>query len=164
MALDPNIRPVIDISSLPDISRDEYEFHDTSFFQSQAGRTVHLPSPTEVLRDHPNLSDGVAIYENLNLVVKFNDSRFLRREEAQALRAIRQAFPEGEVPVPEVFGWRVCRHRTFLYMSLIVGKTLREAWPLLTQDDKSAISTELSHIVTALRWVSPTPSGPFIGA
>ncbi|KAI0542880.1 hypothetical protein GGR58DRAFT_509745 [Xylaria digitata] len=137
MALDPNIRPVIDISPLPDISRDEYEFHDTSFFQSRA-----------ILREHPNLRDGVVIYEDLNLVVKFNDSRFLRREEAQALRAIRQAFPEGEVPVPEVF----------------VGKTLREVWPLLTNDDKSAISTELSHIVTALRRISPGPSGPFIGS
>ncbi|KAI0867233.1 kinase-like domain-containing protein [Hypoxylon argillaceum] len=164
MALHPNMRPVIDISSLPDISRDEHEFHDTSFFQSQAGRTVHLPSPTEVLREHPNLSNGVAIYEDLNLVVKFDDLRFLRREEAQALRAIRQAFPDGEVPVPEVFGWKVCGHRMFLYMSLIVGKTLREAWPLLTKHDKIAISTELSHIVTALRRVSPDPSGPFIGS
>ncbi|KAI1144714.1 hypothetical protein F4825DRAFT_467884 [Nemania diffusa] len=149
MALHPNMRPVIDISSLPDISRDEHEFHDTSFFQSQA--------------EHPNLSNGVAIYEDLNLVVKFDDLRFLRREEAQALRAIRQAFPDGEVPVPEVFGWKVCGHRMFLYMSLIVGKTLREAWPLLTKHDKSAISSELSHIVTALRRVSPDPSGPFIG-
>ncbi|KAJ8127628.1 hypothetical protein O1611_g6007 [Lasiodiplodia mahajangana] len=164
MALDPNIRPVIDISSLPDITRDEYDFHDTSFFQSQAGKTVHLPSPAQVLRDQPNLNCGVAIYEDLNLVVKFNDSRFVRREEAQALRAIKQAFPDGEVPVPEVFGWRVYDRRTFLYMSLAVGKTLREAWPLLTKDDKSAISTELSHIVTALRRVSPGPSGPFIGS
>ncbi|KAI0977354.1 kinase-like domain-containing protein [Xylaria arbuscula] len=163
-ALDPNIRPVIDISSLPDISRDEHDFHDTSFFQSQAGRTVHLPSPAEVLRDHPHLYKGVAIYQNLNLVVKFNDSRLLRREEAQALRAIRQAFLDGEVPVPEVFGWRVYGDRTFLYMSIVVGKTLHEAWPLLTKDDKNAIATELGHIVTALRRVAPDPSGPFIGS
>ncbi|KAI8622871.1 hypothetical protein F5Y19DRAFT_460798 [Xylariaceae sp. FL1651] len=39
--------------------------------------------PTEVLRKHPNLYHGVAMYKNLNLVVKLNDPRFLRREEAQ---------------------------------------------------------------------------------
>ncbi|KAI1312840.1 kinase-like domain-containing protein [Xylaria venustula] len=164
MALDADIRPVIDISSLPDISRDEYDFHDTSFFQSQAGRTVQLPSPTEVLQRHSGLRRGVVTYEDLNLVVKFNSSHFLRREEAQTLRAIKQAFPEGEVPVPEVFGWRVYDGCTFLYMSIVVGKTLREAWPLLTKDDKSAIATELGHIVKALRRVSPDPSGPFIGS
>ncbi|KAI3320457.1 hypothetical protein HD806DRAFT_538294 [Xylariaceae sp. AK1471] len=43
MALDPNIKQVIDISSLPDISRHEHEFHDTSFFQSQAGSISRGP-------------------------------------------------------------------------------------------------------------------------
>ncbi|KAL2754567.1 hypothetical protein ACRALDRAFT_1076220 [Sodiomyces alcalophilus JCM 7366] len=160
MVPNPETQPVIDIPSLPDISLQEYDFHDTSFFQSN----TKLPSPAEILRQHPNLEDGIVTFEHLNLVVKVKDSRFLRLEEAQTLRAVRHAFPRGDVPVPEVFGWRIYYHRTFLYMSLVAGKTLRQAWPCLTKEDKKSISAELGHIVTALRQVSHGSSDRFVGS
>ncbi|KAL2204481.1 hypothetical protein CC79DRAFT_1278988 [Sarocladium strictum] len=68
---------------------------------------------------------------------------------------MRQVFSQGEIQVPEVFGWR--RHSTqhgdqlFVYMSLIEGQTLRVAWPSLTEDDKVAIQSDLRHVVKNLR-------------
>lgn len=94
------------------------------------------------------------------MAVKIDDASYLNLEEAQTMRAIQQAFPNGEVPVPEVFGWRTHGTQIFIYMSIISGKTLREAWPLLTQDEKRLIQSDLSRIAGALRKISPYSSNP----
>jgi hypothetical protein len=73
------------------------------------------------------------------------------------MRAIRQVFPNGEVPVPEVFGWRKHGDQVFIYMSIIHGKTLREVWPLLTEDDKRSIQSDLSGIIASLRRIAQDP-------
>ncbi|KAM0425331.1 hypothetical protein ACHAPT_009387 [Fusarium lateritium] len=85
------------------------------------------------------------------MAVKINYEPYLRLEEAQTMWAVRKLFPNGEVPVPEVFGWRKYGGRVFIYMSLIPGKTLREAWPSLTIGDKNSLQARLREIVTSLK-------------
>ena len=96
--------PYIDISSLPDISQPEYDFLDSSFFQDDATR--QLPTPAFIFDHRPYGGRGVEKFEELGLAVKYGPSDYLRLEEAQTLYAIRKAFPNAEIPVPEVFGWR----------------------------------------------------------
>lgn len=99
------------------------DFHDTSFFESNGPSLPQLPTP-EILQQHPDLSDGVVKFEHLNLVVKAGYADYLRLEEAQTMQALRQAFPDNEVPVPEVFGWKTSGEQVFIYMSLIYGKDI----------------------------------------
>ncbi|KAK4544874.1 hypothetical protein LTR36_003778 [Oleoguttula mirabilis] len=80
------------------------------------------------------------------------------------MRALRQAFPQGEVPVPEVFGWRRHEGQNFIYMSLIHGPTLREAWSSLTEGDKQSISVGLSGIVWSLQQITHDSPGMLIGS
>jgi hypothetical protein len=163
MAAKGTRRPLIHIPSLPDISRAEIDFHDTSFFSSSQLPFPQLPTPASILAQCPDHGANVIKFEHLNLAVKVGDSSYLRLEEAQTMRAIRQAFPHNDVPVPEVFGWRKYEDQTFIYMSLIRGQTLREAWSYLTEEDKESICGELSCVVAALRRITQGSSGLFIG-
>lgn len=156
-------RPRIDISSLPDSSEVEIDFHDTSFFQLSPDPFPQLPTPASILEQWPDHGGGVIKFEHLNLAVKLGDSSYLRLEEAQTMRAIRQAFPHHDVPVPEVFGWRKYGDQNFIYMSLVRGQTLREAWQSLTEADKESICGELSRIVAALRQITQDSPNRFIG-
>ncbi|KAL7917162.1 phosphotransferase enzyme family protein [Trichoderma austrokoningii] len=146
MASDGSCKPYLAISTLPDISKAEMDFLD-SFFQSDQFPRPQLPTPASIIHNHPTIKE-------LNMVVKINHASYLRLEEAQAMCAIRQVFPNGEVPVPEVFGWRRHGNQVFLYMSLIHGPTLREAWPSLTEDDKLSIRNQLGQIVASLRRIT----------
>ncbi|RSL82348.1 hypothetical protein CDV31_016943 [Fusarium ambrosium] len=164
MPLNNKQQPYIDISSLPDVSKPEVDFHDTSFFQSESDTCPQLPTPAWILKQWQNQGSGVITIDHLNLAIKFGDSSYLRLEEAQTMRAIRQAFPQSDLPVPEVFGWRKYGDQHFIYMSLIRGKTLREAWKSLTRADKESICDELSRIVIALRQITHTSPQRFIGS
>lgn len=161
MAIRGNSLLRIDAASLPDASNLEVNFYDTSFFRSNSSHLPQLPSPASILQQHPHHGASVVKYAHLNLAVKFGDASYLRIEEAQTMRALRQLFVHGEVPVPEVFGWRRHGDQNFIYMSLITGLTLREAWPLLDDNDKGSICDDLSRIIKSLRTL--TPSHPFIG-
>jgi hypothetical protein len=164
MAAKGDDQPLIDISSLPDISKAEADFHDTSFFQCDPSLPLpQLPTPASLFQESPDRGYGVIRNERLKLAVKYGSPDDVRLEEAQSMRAIRQAFPHNDVPVPEVFGWRKQERRTFIYMSLIGGPTLRQVWSSLTDADKESICCELSRIVTALRRVSQGSSDRFIG-
>lgn len=155
--------PLIDISSLPDVSRAEIDFLDTSFFNSGQLPIPQLPTPAWVRQQGSRRGARVVKFEHLNLAVKLGPSSYLRVEEAQTMRAIWQLFRHDEVPVPEVFGWRKYENWTFIYMSLVRGPTLREAWPSLTEGDKELISGELSRIVAALRRINQGSPSRFIG-
>ncbi|KJZ75108.1 hypothetical protein HIM_05594 [Hirsutella minnesotensis 3608] len=156
--------PRIDIRSLPDLSKAEVDFHDTSFFLCDPKTCRQLPTPSSLLEQWPALGSGVIKIEALHLAVKFGNSSDVRPEEAQVMRAIRQAFPDKDVPVPEVFGWRKLGDLNFIYMSLVPGQTLRQAWTSLTQADKNSICSELKRIVAALRRITPDRSIRFIGS
>ena len=118
-AKDPN-RHLIDIFALPDISRAEIDFDDTSFFSSRQLSSPQLLTPASILQQYPGQS--VIKFEHLNLAVKVENSSHLRLEEAQTMQAIRQAFPHKVLPVPEVFGWGKFGEQTFIYMCLIRGQ------------------------------------------
>jgi aminoglycoside phosphotransferase (APT) family kinase protein len=67
------------------------------------------------------------------------------------------------VPVPEVYGW--CREQgeTFIYMQLVEGITLEQAWPNFDIEDKYEICQQLQRILENLRLLKQDPSSPFIG-
>lgn len=79
------------------------------------------------------------------------------------MMAMRQAFPNGEVPVPEVFWWRRYEDQVFIYMSLIRGQTSREAWPSLGDTDKEVIYGDLARIVSLLKQIDQESLEHFIG-
>ncbi|KAK7430658.1 hypothetical protein QQZ08_002700 [Neonectria magnoliae] len=160
MAPNGTCQPYIDISTLPDISKAEMDFLDSSFFQSDKSPRPQLPTPTSIIQQYGDGGARVVKIESLNIAVKINHASYLRLEEAQTIRVIRQIFPNGEVPVPELFGWRRHGDQIFIYMSLIHGQTLREAWSSLTEDEKVSIRNELGQIVTSLRL--DYEEGPFL--
>lgn len=90
MATKPAGRPCIGIASLPDTSVAEMDFRDTSFFRDEPLRL--LPSPASILQQFPDKGAGVVKFEHLNVAVKFGDSSYLRLEEAQTMRAVKQVF------------------------------------------------------------------------
>ncbi|KAL5586745.1 hypothetical protein FOBRF1_016615 [Fusarium oxysporum] len=149
----------IDVSALPDISQPEMDFLDSSFFQTRdsAEARPELPTPASLFEEYGDRGADVIKIEKLNLAIKTDAQAHLNLEEAQTLWAIRKAFPNGEIPVPEVFGWRRYEDRVFIYMSLVPGKTLREAWPSLTQDDKTLLQKQLKEIIDSLRRLNQAP-------
>lgn len=149
--------PLLDISALPDISQAEMDFPDTSFFRSSGSAGGQLPTPASIIHQYGDGGARVIKIEDLNIAVKIDHESHLRLEELQTMRAIRQIFPDGEIPVPEVHGWRRHGEQIFIYMSLIRGKTLREAWPALSEGDKASLHVELSQVVASLRRIAQTP-------
>ncbi len=156
-------QPSVVISSLPDLSTAEMDFRDTSFFQSNQTLACQLPTPDKVLQHSPGLYNGVVRFEGLNLIVKVGQDDYYGLEEAQTMRALKQLFPDDKVPVPQVYGWRKSKGRIFIYMSLIPGKTLREEWPSLTEEEKKAICDELRQIVQRLRRITQEAPNRWIG-
>ncbi|KAM0557028.1 hypothetical protein ACHAPJ_005708 [Fusarium lateritium] len=147
----------IDVPALPDITQAEMDFPDSSFFQSSDIPRPQLPSPISILEEYGDSGANVIKIETLSLVVKINYESHLNLEEVQTMWAIRKAFPNNDVPVPEVLGWRKYDDRVFLYMSLVPGETLRDAWSSLTANDKASLQTKLRDIVGFLRRLTQTP-------
>lgn len=90
------------ICRLPDILQSEMDFYDSSFFRQNSSR--QLPTPGSILERQSKLGSGIIKFEDMDMVVKYGPSSYLRLEEAQTMYALTRAFLEGEVPVPEVFG------------------------------------------------------------
>ena len=163
MAMNGVSWPIIDAISLPNVSEAEVDFQDSSFFQSNGAVRAQLPTPLSVLQQLPNRGPGVVKFEDLHLAVKFGDSDWVRFEEAQTMRAVRQAFPVNDIPIPEVFAWRKHGDMNFIYMSLIPGQTLEQAWESLNEADKASVCDDLGRIVRTLRRSRPNSPSRFIG-
>lgn len=141
----------------------DVDFRETSFFKDSARRNRELPSPSEVdERKAKYPGRGVTMFEDLNLVVKSGHRQHGRLEEALTMRALRKAFPHGEIPVPEVFGWKTKGESEYIYMSLVPGVRLFDAWDSLSADDKASICDQLGKIQTELQKFKQS-SGTFIG-
>lgn len=139
------------------------DFTESSFFKVHGG-SQKLPSSAVVLqRQRSGTGGGVAVFAELNLAVKYYHYLPVRLEEAQTMWALRKVFPHNEVPVPEVFGWRKYEGRTFIYMSLVDGESLQEAWPSCTAEDKESICVGLQRIVKCLQEVKCSLRGDPIG-
>ncbi|KAK3698975.1 hypothetical protein LTR37_016666 [Vermiconidia calcicola] len=123
-----------------------------------------LPPPEAVLSKRPQDPLGVVHFENLGVVVKYGPPHKVRLEEAQAIQAIRRAFPGNEVPVPELYGWKTYEGRNFIYMSQMPGMTLKEAWANLSLTEKQSVTAQIGHIVSALRDIPHPSCYPYIGS
>lgn len=102
------------------------------------------------------------MFEDLNLVVKSGHRQHGRLEEALTMRALRNTFPDGEVPVPEVFGWKIRGESEYIYMGLVPGVRLFDAWDSLSAEDKASICEHLGKIRMELQKLKH-PLGTFIG-
>ena len=147
-------------SQVPQV-RQEMDFLDSSFFQSKQP-SQHLPTPAEVraLSELKNPRPPPVIIEHLNLLVKFGPR--VTVAEAQCLWLIRRILGD-EVPVPEVYGWRVDGLEVFIYMQLVRGVTLKDRWEHLNALEKTSVCGQLCRMVTSLRQLKQEPSDQFIG-
>ena len=82
--------------------------------------------------------------------------------EAKAQKELHHLL-QGQVPIPEIFGWTEDAGQTFIYMELVEGVTLQERWPILDETDRLAICEELKHMVEAWRALDQGASVPYIG-
>lgn len=149
---------------------------DSSFFQ----KWDRLPSPNEVQAraqaqhlagEYPDpwITDSIAVsymrpppalFEELGLFVKWGPS--VQLSEAQCLYAVRQTL-KGDVPVPEVYGWRTEGNVKYICMEYVKGTSLEQVWPSMGPEDKASICRELRTISQRLRQVEQDPEDPFIG-
>ncbi|KAF2801404.1 uncharacterized protein BDZ99DRAFT_528512 [Mytilinidion resinicola] len=157
------VTPQVLYADLPDASQTHITFQDSTWAKTH-GLTRSLPSPGEVRALFPGLGlhsfQKVAKFEELDLVVKFGDR--VHVSEAICLRTVKRLF-SSQVPVPEVYGWRVEGHHVYLYMQLIRGPTLLERWPTMDYQDKQSVCSHLHFILQALRSIKQDPSREFIG-
>ena len=155
-----------------------FDVKDSSFFRKWS----QLPSPEEVcaraqiqhltgVNPDPRKTlsiDGVSLrkpppvlFEEMELFIKWGvDARI---SEAQCLYAIRR-YLKGDVPVPEVYGWRTDGNEKYIYMEYVQGKTLEQVWDVMEPDDKATICHELRIPFQCLRQLDQDPLDTFVGA
>ncbi|KLU84837.1 hypothetical protein MAPG_03872 [Magnaporthiopsis poae ATCC 64411] len=129
-------QPLIDPSLLLDVSLTEIDFRDTSFFHSDSAEQPELPSPEEITH-----SSGRHRHCELS-------DKLFRPARSQS---------------PGRSDGGGVRMRTYIYMGLIPGKTLRQAWDSLTPADKASILGQLAGIIAALRNIVQESPSRFIG-
>ncbi|KAK1759008.1 hypothetical protein QBC47DRAFT_409804 [Echria macrotheca] len=130
-------------------------FGHSSFFRQNQGQ-IDLPTPEQIRQEAARLSlsqnqAGVTHVPipSLKLLVKYGPT--VTSTEAKNQLLLRRLLPK-DVPVLEVFGWRKDADDTFIYMSLPEsGIPLSDAWPLLSEDQKTEITTQLRQVVRSWR-------------
>ncbi|KAJ0120489.1 hypothetical protein J7T55_015218 [Diaporthe amygdali] len=83
------------------------EFRDASFFARPGSTNLHLPSPANVLQRHahsPGSQHGIAVFEELTLVVKFGQASHNHLDNALTMRALWKAFPKREESICKDIG------------------------------------------------------------
>ena len=102
----------ISLSRLPSAKQLEMDFLDSSFFQKHDPRN-RLPTPQEVraLSAKPGSQPDLVKFKDLGLIVKLG--LHVTVEEALCTWAIRRVLLH-DVPVPEVYGWRVDGSEVFI--------------------------------------------------
>jgi hypothetical protein len=156
--------PQVSFADLPDTSQRQMAFYDSTWFRTH-GLTHSLPTPDQVRArcpgsDHYNGARAIAKFEELDLIVKFG--QHVTISEAVCLKKIDQLFSK-QVPVPEVYGWRVDNQIVFLYMQLVRGPTLLERWSTMNYQDKYSVCGHLRLILQTLRITKQDPFKTFIG-
>jgi hypothetical protein len=142
-------------------------FPESSFFEER--RAPALPPPANIRainKESGNISatsfncPPPVMIPSLGLVVKYGADVTI--VEAQTQIMLRKRL-QGRVPVPEVFGWTEDGDQTFIYMSLIEGKTLMERWGDLNEDEIRAVCEELNHLVKMFRALEQDTCDHYIG-
>ena len=156
-------RKTLHIGELP--CTESVVFRDSSYFKNSTGE---LPTPEEVRRKDIEVNDIRARterpppipFEDRGVVVKYGSE--ITIAEAQCLWYFNRHMRD-EVPTPELFGW--CRDggETFIYMQLVEGDTLEQAWPSLSAEERAAICEQLRGCVKAWRELSQESEPYYIG-
>lgn len=142
--------------SICSTARENFVIYPQSSFFREA-RAVALPSPTEIRAlneasedirarslDHPT----PVKFPTLGLIVKYGTDVTAAEIEAQIMMYERL---QGQVPVPEVYGWAKDGDQMFLYMALIEGDTLQTRFHALRETERQAICKELRSMVNVWR-------------
>ncbi|ELR09972.1 hypothetical protein VC83_06374 [Pseudogymnoascus destructans] len=156
--------PQIHATGLPDGRELKMDFLESSFFKNN-GPNRCLPMPAEV-RALSGTNQAMpqplpVIFEHINLIVKFGPHVAIA--EAQCLWVIKRVLCD-EVPVPEVYGWRVDGRDVFIYMQYVRGERLKDRWDSLSIADKTSVCDQIREITTSLRQVEQDPNDSFIGS
>jgi hypothetical protein len=142
-------------------------FPGSSFFRER--RAPELPSPDEIrslnqASDHYratsfNRPSPVAI-PSLGLLVKYGADVTVAEVETQVLIHERL---QGEVPVPEVFGWAEDGGQIFIYMALVKGETLQARFGSMDTTEREAVCQQLRVMVNAWRSITQDENDRYIG-
>ncbi|KAE9373190.1 hypothetical protein N431DRAFT_482290 [Stipitochalara longipes BDJ] len=135
-------------------------FKESSFFSKGHGS---LPRPEDVRRlgnTDPWATPTPVSFPALNLLVKYSPR--ITFAEGQCIWAIQHFLPS--VPVPEIYGWCRNQGQIFLYVQLIDGITLADAWPDLVVEEKYEICVQLDRILGDLRQLKQDLADLFIGS
>ncbi|CAJ2510209.1 Uu.00g061090.m01.CDS01 [Anthostomella pinea] len=151
------------VAELP--NAENMTFRDSSFFKKHG---AELPSPKEIREKDIRINDFRARsprpppipFEELGLVVKYGSE--ITIAEAQCLWYFAR-YMKDAVPTPELFGWCQDDGETFIYMELVDGDTLEDAWPSLTQDEQDIICEQLRTCVEAWRGLRQEAEPYYVG-
>ena len=117
------------------------DFLESSYFEVQGRK---LPNPPLV----DTSVTGVVTVSELQLLIKYGSD--VTVDEAVTMCAIRQRLGH-QVPIPELFGWRVDGDTIFMYMELMNGTTLEKSLGDMTLPDKEFICDQLREMLSTLR-------------
>ena len=112
--------------------------------------TADIHHSQQILKQTP-VTGVVAIGEHF--VVKYG--RHLNLHEAQMMVFIRQ---NTRIPVPSVFACYRDSDQSFIVMERIHGQTLEDLWPVLDEQEKTAVMRRLKDYLAQLRRVE-SPGG-----
>jgi hypothetical protein len=127
-------------------------YPQSSFFQED--RAVALPSPTEIRARNEasgdiranNLDCPTPVkFPSLGLVVKYGTDVTAAEIEAQVMMHERL---QGQVPIPEIYGWAKDGDQRLLYMALIEGDTLQTRFNSLSESERQAICKKPRSMAT----------------
>ncbi|KAI4591919.1 hypothetical protein KJ359_012105 [Pestalotiopsis sp. 9143b] len=140
-------------------------FTESTSFKKDQG---DLPSPDQI-RQRDIETNGirarcerppVVVFKEQKLVVKYGS--FITTAEAQCLWYFNR-YMKDHVPTPELYGWCQDAGETFIYMELISGETLKEAWPSMTEEEQDIVCRELRECVAAWRRLRQEKEPYYIG-
>ncbi|EJD48035.1 kinase-like protein [Auricularia subglabra TFB-10046 SS5] len=136
-------------------------FRESAFFS----RHEHLPCPSEIraAQTRARRSQTLA-FPSLGLMMKHGAAASVA--EAQCMWAVRHLLGD-KVPVPEVYGWCTddATGELFIYMELVPGVTLAEAWPLFSEPQRLHVCGQLRDMLSNLRRLQQDThaNGRFVG-
>lgn len=142
-------------------------FTASTFFQQR--RAVSLPAPEKVRRinrksgnedaERFNRPPPVTI-PSLGLFIKYGADVTVAEAETQLLMYERL---QGQVPVPEIFGWMEDGEQVFIYMQLVQGQTMLARWPTLNEIERQSVCAQLKSVVAAWRGLRQEGGDAYIG-
>lgn len=154
---------IVKVAELP--SAENIVFRDSSFFKRNG---TELPSPKEIREEDIKVNGFRARsrrpppipFEELGLVVKYGS--VITIAEAQCLWYFNR-YMKDTVPTPELFGWYQDGGETFIYMELVDGDTLEDAWPSLSPEEQDIICGQLRTCVEAWRSLRQEAEPYYVG-